>query len=86
MKNLHEGNQERVGAAVLAAHGHFALSDNATTPAASATCTEAEEYLKRAEECLRSAGACIAESNRQILVYAAVLADVGRRRCRQERA
>ena len=34
--------------------------------------TEAEEYLKRAEECLRLAGACIAESNRQILVYAAV--------------
>jgi hypothetical protein len=34
--------------------------------------TEAEEYLKRAEECLRLAGACISESNRQILVYAAV--------------
>jgi hypothetical protein len=34
--------------------------------------TEAEEYVKRAEECLRLAGACIAESNRQILVYAAV--------------
>jgi hypothetical protein len=34
--------------------------------------TEAEEYLKRAEECLRLAGACIAESNRQILIFAAV--------------
>ena len=34
--------------------------------------TEAEEYLKRAEECLRLAGACIAEANRQILIYAAV--------------
>jgi hypothetical protein len=34
--------------------------------------TEAEEYVKRAEECLRLAGACIAESNRQILIYAAV--------------
>ena len=34
--------------------------------------TEAEEYLKRAEECLRLAGACIAKSNRQILVFAAV--------------
>jgi hypothetical protein len=33
--------------------------------------TEAE-YSKRAEECLRLAGACIAESNRQILIYAAV--------------
>jgi hypothetical protein len=28
--------------------------------------------VKRAEECLRLAGACIAESNRQILIYAAV--------------
>ena len=34
--------------------------------------TEAEEYLKRAEECLRLAGACIAEANRQILIFAAV--------------
>jgi hypothetical protein len=34
--------------------------------------TEAEEYEKRAEECLRLAGACLAESNRQILLYAAV--------------
>ena len=33
--------------------------------------TEAEDYAKRAEECLRLAGACIAESNRQILIYAA---------------
>jgi hypothetical protein len=33
---------------------------------------EAGEYMKRAEECLRLAGACIAESNRQILIYAAV--------------
>jgi len=31
--------------------------------------TEAEDY---AEECLRLAGACIAEANRQILIYAAV--------------
>ena len=34
--------------------------------------TEAEDYAKRADECLRLAGACIAESNRQILIYAAV--------------
>jgi hypothetical protein len=34
--------------------------------------TEPEDYVKRAEECLRLAGACIAESNRQILIYAAV--------------
>ena len=34
--------------------------------------TEAEDYAKRAEECLRLAGACIAKSNRQILIYAAV--------------
>ena len=34
--------------------------------------TDAEEYVKRAEECLRLAGACIAESNREILIYAAV--------------
>jgi hypothetical protein len=34
--------------------------------------TEAEGYVKRAEECLRLAGACIEESNRQILIYAAV--------------
>jgi hypothetical protein len=34
--------------------------------------TDAEEYVKRAEECLRLAGACIAEANRQILIYAAV--------------
>ena len=34
--------------------------------------TEAEEYVKCAEECLRLAGACIAESNRQILIYTAV--------------
>ena len=33
---------------------------------------ETEEYLKGAEECLRLAGACIAEPNRQILIYAAV--------------
>ena len=33
--------------------------------------TEAE-YSKRAEECLRLAGACLAECNRQILIYAAV--------------
>ena len=33
--------------------------------------TEAEDYVKRAEESLRLAGACIAESNRQILIYAA---------------
>ena len=31
-----------------------------------------EDYLKRAEECVRLAGACIAESNREILLYAAV--------------
>jgi hypothetical protein len=30
------------------------------------------EYSKRAEECFRLAGACVAESNRQILIYAAV--------------
>ena len=30
-----------------------------------------EEYVKRAEECVRLAGACIAESNRQILLYTA---------------
>ncbi len=29
------------------------------------------EYVKRAEECVRLAGACIAESNREILLYAA---------------
>jgi hypothetical protein len=29
------------------------------------------EYLKRAEECERLAGACIAESNREILLYSA---------------
>ena len=34
--------------------------------------TTESEYSKRAEECLRLAGACIAESNRQILIYAAV--------------
>jgi hypothetical protein len=34
--------------------------------------TEPEEYVTRAEECLRLAGACIAESNRQILIFAAV--------------
>jgi hypothetical protein len=34
--------------------------------------TELEEYMARAEECLRLAGACIAESNRQILIYAAI--------------
>jgi hypothetical protein len=33
--------------------------------------TETDEYVKRAEECLRLAGACIAESNRQILIFAA---------------
>ena len=31
----------------------------------------AEEYVKRAEECERLAGACIAEANREILLYAA---------------
>ena len=31
-----------------------------------------DEYVKRAEECERLAGAYIAESNRQILIYAAV--------------
>jgi len=30
-----------------------------------------DEYVKRAEECERLAGACIAESNRDILLYAA---------------
>ena len=30
-----------------------------------------DEYVKRAEECERLAGACIAESNRNILLYAA---------------
>jgi hypothetical protein len=30
-----------------------------------------EEYVKRAEECERLAGACIADSNREILLYAA---------------
>ena len=30
-----------------------------------------EDYVKRAEECVRLAGACIAESNREILLYAA---------------
>jgi hypothetical protein len=30
-----------------------------------------EEYVKRAEECVRLAGACIAESNREILLYVA---------------
>ena len=30
-----------------------------------------DEYVKRAEECERLAGACIAESNCQILLYAA---------------
>jgi len=34
--------------------------------------TEGEDYVKRAEECVRLAGACIAESNRHILLYAAV--------------
>ena len=34
--------------------------------------TDPEEYMTRAKECLRLAGACIAESNRQILIYAAV--------------
>jgi hypothetical protein len=34
--------------------------------------TEAEDYVKRADECLRLAAACMAESNRQILIYAAV--------------
>jgi hypothetical protein len=29
------------------------------------------KYLKRAEECERLAGACAAESNREILLYAA---------------
>ena len=30
-----------------------------------------QEYVKRAEECERLAGACIAETNREILLYAA---------------
>jgi hypothetical protein len=30
-----------------------------------------EDYVKCAEECVRRAGACIAESNREILLYAA---------------
>jgi hypothetical protein len=30
-----------------------------------------DEYVKRAEECERLAGACIAESNREILMYTA---------------
>jgi hypothetical protein len=30
-----------------------------------------EEFVKRAEECERLAGACIAEPNREILLYAA---------------
>jgi hypothetical protein len=30
-----------------------------------------QEYVKRAEECERLAGACIAESNRNILLFAA---------------
>ena len=30
-----------------------------------------EDYMKRAEECVRLAGACIAEFNREILLYAA---------------
>jgi hypothetical protein len=34
--------------------------------------TEVEEYMTRAEKCLRLAGARIAESNEQILIYAAV--------------
>jgi hypothetical protein len=34
--------------------------------------TEVEEYMTRAEDCIRLAGACIAESNQQILIYAAV--------------
>jgi hypothetical protein len=33
--------------------------------------TTAAEYVKRAEECERLAGACIAESNREILLFAA---------------
>jgi hypothetical protein len=33
---------------------------------------ESEDYVKRAVECLRLPGACIAESNRQILTYAAI--------------
>jgi hypothetical protein len=31
-----------------------------------------EEYVKRAEECERLAGACIAESNREILLFTAM--------------
>ena len=30
-----------------------------------------QEYMTRAEECERLVGACIAESNREILLYAA---------------
>jgi hypothetical protein len=33
--------------------------------------TTAEEYEKRAEECERLAGQCTAESNREILLFAA---------------
>jgi hypothetical protein len=33
--------------------------------------SNSEEYVKRAEECERLGGACIAESNREILLYAA---------------
>ena len=46
-----------------------------------------DEYVKRAEECERLAGAYIAESNRQILIYAAVhWRMLGRRSCGQESA
>jgi hypothetical protein len=31
-----------------------------------------DEYMKRAEECERLAGACIAESNREILLFTAM--------------
>ena len=33
--------------------------------------TAAEEYVKRAEECERLAGACIADANREILLFTA---------------
>jgi hypothetical protein len=57
------------------------------------------EYLEQAEECERLAGACLAESNREILLYAAAhwrwmaeelepssLGRVGFSRVRQEEA
>lgn len=34
--------------------------------------SDSQDYSRRAEECLRLAGACISESNRQLLLYAAI--------------